>query len=139
MTKMFFIACALACIPWGGLALAEEPEPGALCPLSPKATAPHARGSLAQDCRHSNTRNATCFWTYPYRHPAAEAHFNALLAKFRACSGFSGMAADVGVNHPDTSSAWVIQLGDRAIRLALKDKASQERSIVSWSTISGGS
>lgn len=89
----------------------------------------------AEQCTMSRSETGAnayhCIWGFPYRDAAASAFFEAIDEDLRGCfAGRAEIAADQGVNHPDTYDQRRYGLDDVVVTVSLKDKSALRRTYV---------
>jgi len=84
-----------------------------------------------QSLELSGTTKDTCYWTYPYRSPEAEAAFAQWSDALLTCFGAEqAQLSDQPVNHPDSYTLHRFDAGTAQVSLSLKDKAALGQTLV---------
>lgn len=86
------------------------------------------------DCSTYATANATagvsCYWTHPYRDPAAQARATGLWRMLQQCRAGQPLVRGSGVNHPDSYDLRQWAHGRDVYAVSVKDKAALDRTLV---------
>ncbi len=89
------------------------------------------RATCQQSLELSGTTKDTCYWTYDYRAPEAEAAFARWSDALLTCFGANhAQLRDQQVNHPDSYTLHRFDAGTAQISLSLKDKAGLSQTLV---------